>query len=319
MRNLLDKGGILLRTSSSQAAVAPGMGANCIALSIGDADVLRTPESYAVLEKSPNVYGMPLLFPPNRIRGGVFVYSGRRYGFPINEPLRGNHLHGVLSSTAFDIEYRAGDADSDAVELVYRATDDKPYMSFPHAFTVRRLWKLTQDALYQRLAVRNDSGEAMPIGIGFHTALNVCFDTRDLRAEHYRLKMSAAEEIINDPKTIIPTGERRTDSAILAKLNGGGIAPQGTPISCHMVRGSGGAELVHTPSGRYVSFTVSDTLGYWMLWNGDGQSGFICPEPQSWMIDAPNQSQDTAMSGFRVIAPGECFTAETCIRLVENA
>lgn len=48
------------------AAVLSGFGANCIQLrhEATGAELLRTPESAAEMTASPNVYGLPLLFPP---------------------------------------------------------------------------------------------------------------------------------------------------------------------------------------------------------------------------------------------------------------
>ena len=45
-----------------------------------------------------------------------------------------------------------------------------------------------------------------------------------------------------------------------------------------------------------------------MLWNGGGGQGFICPEPQSWLVDAPNLSLPPQTSGFTALAPGQSAT-----------
>src|SRR5438067_7438461 len=49
----------------------------------------------------PNGYsaGVPILFPfPNRVRGGRYTFEGRSYELDINEPARGNHIHGLVAN-----------------------------------------------------------------------------------------------------------------------------------------------------------------------------------------------------------------------------
>lgn len=68
-----------------EALIIPGLGANIIRLrnNVMGVDLLRTPYSYDTLTKSPLVYGMPVLFPPNRIKGGVFAACNNTYELPI--------------------------------------------------------------------------------------------------------------------------------------------------------------------------------------------------------------------------------------------
>ena len=297
--------GIRLTCGEAAAFICPALGANCLSLRVGENILLREPPHAEITPELANVYGVPFLFPPNRVAGGLYQFEGREYRFPINEPARGNHIHGFLSSTEFEVVKAT---ETEAV-LRYQAPEKNFYLDFPHAFTVVREWKLSENGLFTRLTVTNDSGENMPVGVGFHTALNVCF-TEDKDPASYRLRMASGEEIVYHPETIIPTGERRKDTELLNALNGEGVCPQGERISRHMTCTPGGAEMVHLPSGKRMKYQISDTLPYWMLWNGDAQSGFICPEPQSWIVDAPNQSQKTEESGFRFIEPGEAFVTE---------
>ena len=298
---------ILLRLDEQQATILPQMGCNCISYLSGGCELMRRPATDEMLQNAPNVYGVPHLFPPNRIRGGRFLFDGRQYELPITEPERDNFIHGTLSQTSFDVVERT----QTMVMLRYRATKDRPYLTFPHAFSITVRWELLKDGLHHTVVIANEGDDPMPVGIGFHTALNAAFIPGDSDPAHYRIRLSATEEIVNHPELFIPTGERRTGTELLALLNGDGYQPQGEYMSRHLLRGEGGAELIHLPSGRRIRYDVSDSLRYWVLWNGGGTQGFICPEPQTWMIDAPNQSQKTEESGFRALAPGEELKVET--------
>ncbi len=302
---------IQLHFNTQQATICPQMGGNCISFHSDGFELMRTPPSAQAHQNAPNVYGVPLLFPPNRIRGARFLFDGREYLFPVTEPERGNHIHGILSQTPFDVIEKT----ETSVTLRYQATERKPYMTFPHAFTLTMRWELDESGLTHTVTVQNDSATRMPVGVGFHTALNANFVPGDSNPEHYRIRLCALEEIPYDPQSIIPTGERRTDTPLLQLLNGEGYQPQGEYMSRHLLRGDGGAELIHLPSGRRVCYDVSDALRYWVLWNGGGTQGFVCPEPQTWMIDAPNQSQKTEESGFRALAPNETLSVQTRLSL----
>ena len=55
-------------------------GANCISLKndLYNANILREQPLINKID-NPYVYGMPILFPVNRIEGGTFTFEGRKY------------------------------------------------------------------------------------------------------------------------------------------------------------------------------------------------------------------------------------------------
>lgn len=50
-----------------------------------------------------NLYGIPLLFPGNRTKMGEFQFDGKMYRLPLNEPERGNHIHGLMFDAPFTV------------------------------------------------------------------------------------------------------------------------------------------------------------------------------------------------------------------------
>lgn len=307
---------VRLHFGSYEADICPAMGANCIRFAREGMSVLRTPPDMDTFRSQPNVYGMPLLFPPNRINGGTYTYQGRVYHFPFNEPPRGHHIHGYLSSTPFS---PAGQhISAEGVLISFQASFDErsPYHTFPHAFSVQLDYLLNKDGLLQTLTLKNNSPQDMPSGLGFHTAFHVPF-IKDTRGEEYRLYASVEEEICLDPVTIIPTGERRNGGTIIQALREGSLIPAGSSLSNHFSGRSGEIALTHMPSGAAVRYLPDPAFSFLMLWNGGGKSGFICPEPQTWQVDAPNSLLPQDMSGFTALKPGGIISlnSKLCIDL----
>ena len=122
---------VYLSKGEYTATINVRRGANCISLRHKEygANVLREPD-YAHFD-NPYLYGMPILYPNNRISGGRFTFEDREYSFPVNEPTTNCHIHGFLHETPFEVVEK----DEQFVVCEYRATKEKPYCSFPHKFS----------------------------------------------------------------------------------------------------------------------------------------------------------------------------------------
>ena len=208
------------------AVILPSFGANSISLRHADCpqDCFRQPDSVETLAGNPNVYGIPLLFPPNRIRAGRFTFEGREYRFPINDTARGNHMHGFLSDAPF---LQTGDA-----EFRYDSRTESRYDYFPHAFSVTRAFSLDERGLHQSVAFVNQSDTDMPCGVGFHSALNLSFDGD--APEDVAVQVPVKQEWLFDPVTIIPTLLKRSASPLLASLRSGALHPDESGVSAMM-------------------------------------------------------------------------------------
>jgi aldose 1-epimerase len=296
---------IRLEAGGYAAAICAELGANCFLLEHDGASFLRMPPSFETFRRDCNLYGMPLLFPPNRIRDGAYRFQGRDYRLPINEPERGNHIHGFLSGTPFVLAGERIGGDTCEAVFSYEASAKAPYPGFPHDFRVTLSHSLGPEGLVQRLRVENLGAADMPLGLGFHTAFNAAF-LPGSQAEDYRLHLTASRQIPLAPDRFLPAGEEIADNELLRALRGNGLPPQGSAISCHLRGASPGEALLeHLPSGRALAYRVDPRCKFWTLWNQGGGKGFICPEPQTWIIDAPNSPLLPGESGFAALAPGE--------------
>ncbi len=122
------------------ALLIPEMGANLVRLAntrLG-AEILRTPGPGEIetFRSRPQVFGLPILFPPNRIADGRYVFEGRTYQYPITIERERNYHHGVLKSEAFLVS-KARETDREVmIECRYYANagNDAVYRDFPHEF-----------------------------------------------------------------------------------------------------------------------------------------------------------------------------------------
>ena len=156
---------IRLHSHSYEANILEERGGNCIRLAIDGIEALRTPDTLTDFDtENPYLYGMPLLYPPNRISDGWFTFQERKHLFPINEPAIGCFLHGELHRTPFQVIEQS----SKYVQLQYQATTQQPYMTFPHAFTLTLAYRLNMDGLHQQATFTNDSKQDMPVALALH-------------------------------------------------------------------------------------------------------------------------------------------------------
>jgi aldose 1-epimerase len=302
---LYDIPGYHLEAAGFYAFICAKMGANCIQFSTNRSSFLRTPKSFSGLMQSPNLYGMPILFPPNRIKDGIFTFQDTEYRFPINEPERGHHIHGLLSSTEFVPLDRWFTDEQAFISFSYEATKERPYLAFPHSFKLTITYLLNASGLTQQLILHNTSETCMPFGLGLHTTFNNTF-IPGTKARDYRLKIPVSREIHFDRTTIIPTGEA-SNTQLGTELNVGSICPHQTKLSnlfSSRKTDTRYAIYKHIPTAEAFSYYVWEPFDYWMLFNTSKAKEFFCLEPQSWIIDAPNSMLPPSCTGFRTLAPG---------------
>lgn len=280
------------------AEVNLSCGANCISLKNEkkSISILREPD-YTKEIDNPFVYGMPVLFPVNRISGGEFEFEGRRYSFPVNEPRANCHVHGSLHTAEFSLAER-GDS---FVRCKYNS--DEMYNYFPHEFSVEITYSLSEKGLTQETVVYNLSDTDMPVFIGFHTTFNMPF-AEDSAGENIRIYAQVSDEIERDMSNYLPTGRILPADEISNQLNNGTFAPLGNKISRHYKADkSGKTELIDIVKGVKVCYENDHNLGWRLFYNGDADK-FICLEPQSCMVNCANSPFERDYAGFDYIKPG---------------
>ena len=100
LKKYKDKDVIQLKAGRYTATIAPFLGSNIISMVDVENDInfFRKDESLSIeeLKNSAEVYGVPTLLYPNRLRDGILKTSDAVYTFPIVDIEGNNALHGFL-------------------------------------------------------------------------------------------------------------------------------------------------------------------------------------------------------------------------------
>lgn len=286
---------VKIQSGDYSATIDPERGVNCTSLrnSRYNAKILREPNGTGEPD-NPYLYGMPVLYPVNRISGGEFEFEGRTYKYPINEPETNCHLHGMLHSMKFET-VRQG---TDFIECVF----EKPYLDFPHRFRMEITYRLSENGLEQRAKITNLSENNMPNFLGFHTTFRVPF-LEDSAAEDIRLFAEVGDEIERDMSVYLPTGKILPCDKVTDKIKSGDFMPLEKVISRnYKAEKSGRIELTDIRKGIKLVYKNDEKFGWRLFYNG-GANEYICLEPMTCAANCPNSPFDRKYAGFDVIAP----------------
>lgn len=264
---------ISLQNGHWYAEVVPSCGNNLISLCYDQTEILRKPDSLEALFQRPSLYGLPLLLPANRIDRGRFEFMGKEYELPINEPVRQNHIHGLLKDAPFSIVQLGCDY------LVTSFRNSGIYYPFP--FEIKIFDSLTEDGLMRRLELSNIGTMPMPYTLAFHATF----------VEPHIFAVGIGDRYeVNERH--IPTGKMLnksdTESAYAS-----GFDPHGVPVSGFYTANENTAVI-----GDF-ELMVSQLFDNWVLFNGGGNQGYLCIEPQCGAVNGLNNGR------CKVLEPGK--------------
>ncbi len=275
------------------------LGGNCYRLCHREsgAELLRSPESEEKLFSEIYLFGNPILFPPNRIRGGEFEFEGRKYSFPINEPKTNSHIHGQLYKKPFEVVCLT----ESSVSFLYKAEAGE-YLGFPHAFRVLRSYELSEEGLLEKVRVFNDSDMNMPFMLAFHTTFNIPFAPGACEENCY-MKAAVGKEHLRD-SNYLPTLEYEGGREREAKLNSGTYPIAQDALSAFYDNFNRESEIIDTDKGLKIVYEGSEQYKYRMLWVKKGGNLAVI-EPQTCAIDCFHLEEPADKKGLVVIAPNE--------------
>lgn len=289
---------LILENGIFRAEIVPEIGGNIISLRHlpSGTKLLREPADLRELERFPEQFGLPVLFPPNRIKDGKFTFEGRLCQLPVNETAMHNHLHGLVVNKPWNLISHT----EHSAELNYDFTPSNPeYEGFPFAFTLKRQVILSETGLLDRMTVTNQGKWNIPLGLGYHSTFP---------ANPAQIRLSAGPDQFEIGERYLPTGRHLKWNVIDPRK---WFDPNGINAGFHMRAESmiledgnwfHGAEIRYeSGSLRYVT---DDKFRFWYTWNKRGKGNFISLEPVSWMANALNQPGLPEETGLRTLAPG---------------
>lgn len=309
-----------------KALIVPSVGANVVELKniYKNTSILRTPDNeleFTSFKSRPQVYGIPLLFPPNRIEDGKFKVGEKEYQFPINELARNNYIHGFIKNEEWKISKKEIVSEDEVqIEATFNFTKEHEfYKYFSHEFQCKLCYSLSSEGLKQTTKIINLSKEKMPVGIGFHTAFNIPFniDSNDVNC---KLIASIKERWPQDKRNL-STGDRVDLNEEEKEYLTNGIDLMKKPIESQYrldnIKLDGGdfrgAIITDKNSNLKVVYEIGEKYKYITIWNDNGDKKYACIEPQSWLVNAPNVNLDDNITGFKTINPMEAWSEDTRI------
>lgn len=267
-------GFVRIRRGKWEAGILPEFGMNAVSLRYDGREILRKPESTDALSKSPYLYGIPLLFPANRVAGGTFDFMGKTYALPLNEPQRNNHIHGLMYNAPFEIV----DQSDRHIEAAYENRGER----YPFPFFMKMTDELSESGYTRKVYITNTGNTPLPYTLAFHTTF----------LEPSRLTVFVKERFLLN-ENYIPTG-RLVPLTECEKRYSGGISLKDYALSGFYVSGGNSAYLDD------ICFTVSDNFDEWILFNAGGGQGFVCVEPQAGEVNGLNRQ-----NGSKILKEGE--------------
>lgn len=268
---------IRLQTEKSFALVCPTRGMNTVRLSFSGEDILRFPKDTEELDTEKYLYGTPLLMPANRTSGASFELDGERYSLPMNEPLRGNSLHGIMTDKTFRIKEKS----ENKVVGFYR----NECADFQFSFECEVSLMLGDDCYTQIYSFKNTDKKRMPLIFSLHNTFLAKGYAREPIGMRYEWN-----------ENYIPTGKLLSRDPAEENLARGGDTEGTVLTGYHTFEG-------HTAQIGKIEYTVSDNFTDWVTFNGRGERGLICIEPQNAPVNALNTKK-----GLKILNAGETET-----------
>lgn len=257
-----------------RAKVAPTLGGNIVSLSYNGRDIYVPLKNEKQLEINPYLQGAPILLPANRTAGAKFGFKGNEYKLPLNEPATGAHLHGLVHRQPFTVKY-CGESE---IKLIYENKGD----IYPFPFLLEVNYLIKGNIFRQEYKVINTGKSEMPFTFALHTTFtepNTFSVPIDLCQEKDGFHIPTGKYVPLD------RGEQGYASGSPSK----GIIISGYYRACG-----------HTAYLDNLSYTVSDNFDHWVLFNGRGESGLLCVEPQCGKVDGLN-----IKDGCKILNPNE--------------
>ena len=238
-------------------AVITEVGATLRAYEVGGAPVV---DGFAPDERSSAGRGQVLAPWPNRLEDGRYAYAGVEGAAALDEPERGNAIHGLVRWSPWTLDIRTDDA------VVLRHVLH-PQPGYPWLLEMAVRYALGPDGLTVETDATNRSATTAPFGIGFHPYVTV----GSQRIDDSHLTVPAGEHLAADDRGL-PTGRHAVIGSELdfMKPRPLGETRLDTAFTALDRDADGRATAVlERPGERAVRVWVDEAFRYLMVYTGD--------------------------------------------------
>ncbi|MDR6882696.1 aldose 1-epimerase [Bacillus sp. 3255] len=305
------------REAQATAEVIPAVGLHLFRFDVRGEAYIAKPAGVAELREKSSRYGVPILFPPGRVKQAAFTFEGREYRLPKNrEP---DHAHGELREKPWKVVASGADAAGGAYVSAEFDLAEHPDMLayYPHAACFRFTYRLKDGTLSLSGEIANRSGSTMPLSLGFHPY----FAYASGEASRVKVAIPAAAEwplsadgyAAGEPAPSALTAALR-EGAVLTELPN---YPGGSQL-LSMEPGPQTCELRYEARGTKLVFEMGEKFPIHVLFTAPWTDA-VSLEPYTSIMNVFNEPYAPALSGAQGLAAGETFAFTWSIRITDLA
>lgn len=298
-------------TYGSRARILTGFGFNCFEFQVrgpnGPLDVLWSVDNFESGQERASSSGIPLLFPfPGRIPGEEFLWEGKSYPLAAGDG-RGNAIHGFVLNRP----WRVLEQTSTKVRGEFQCSRDAPEVlkCWPADFQLTVTYELHGNSLRCEITATNPDERPLPCGLGTHPYFRLPLGGPSADDCQVQLPVQAEWELAE----MLPTGARVPLETAAAYAEGRAFQELTLDNVFSGLRFDGRrctTSLRDTASGLRVDQRFTDAFRELVVYTPPHREA-ICIEPYTCVPGAQQLQADQGLdTGFRVLAPGESFTAE---------
>lgn len=219
-------------------------------------------DGFGVDERSPDGRGQVLAPFPNRLAGGRYTFGGRTCQVAMDEPERGNAIHGMVRWLDWtEVSFTEQD--------VVLACVLRPQPGYAWELSLQVGYHLSADGLTVASSVSNTGVEPAPFGIGFHPYLGLGVPVEGLELQMPAQSHSPVPADPDERPTPVDVAGSHLDFRA-ARAIGPEVLDT---VFGDLARGDDRRAVVHLadPAGaRGVRLWVDDAFAYLMVYTADG-------------------------------------------------
>jgi aldose 1-epimerase len=306
---------ITIEAQSERAVIVPAAGCQCLSYRAGTLDVIAGPANPDAWREHPHRGGIPILFPwPSRVAGARFTFEGREYRLPVNEPARGNAIHGFACERAFRVTRRG----PYFVSAILDSSDYSDLNSiWPWPFALEIDYEVG-NGLRLKARIRNTGESIMPFGFGAHPYFHAPLNPQGLR-DAMLVQLDANARWPLDAR-FVPTGATAPLDGIYDLRSPRALGADTYDDAFRMAAISKDdasmprARLIDPSLKIAVEIRADAAFGDFVVF-APPNSPVVALEPYTCAPDAFNLASRGVAAGMRALAPGQTFELGFEIRL----